>query len=94
MNKTLNILAFSFLTILWLAFGVALVNNPGWIHAVWAHFRAYPFLVQVVIGVLVLPVLVGLWVWESSLAFSLRLILVAGLAFATIYIFFPRSQRL
>jgi hypothetical protein len=32
---------------------------------------------------------IGLWVWETSWPILLRLVLVAGLAWVTLYTFFP-----
>ena len=54
-------------------------------------FRGMPFIFQAVIGLLVLPVVLGLWIWESSWPLWLRLILVLGLGWATIYTFFPKQ---
>jgi hypothetical protein len=45
-----------------------------------------------ILGLLVLPVVVGLWIWETSRPLWLRLILVIGFGFATIYTFFPKKM--
>ena len=90
-NRTINILAFAVLTLLWLGFGAALLINRELLDMVWQSFRSWPLLVQLVVGLLVLPVIVGLWIWETSWPFLLRLILVAGLAWVTVYTFFPRK---
>ena len=91
MNTLINIAAFAILTILWLGFGAALLLNREFLDTVWQFFRSMPLTVQLVIGLLVLPVVLGLWIWESSWPIWIRLILVIGLSFATIYTFFPKQ---
>jgi len=92
MNAIINISAFAILTILWLGFGYALVFNQAMLDIVWQSFRGMPLAVQIIIGFLILPLVLGLWIWESSLPLWLRLILVLGLGFATIYTFFPKQS--
>lgn len=93
MNILINIFAFATLTILWLGFGAALLFNRELLDTVWQFFRSMPFAVQLVIGLLVLPVVLGLWIWESSWPIWIRLILVIGLGFATVYTFFQNRPR-
>jgi hypothetical protein len=85
-----NIISFAVLTLLWLAFGAALVFNPGILDTVWHTFRGLPLLIQVVVGLLLLPLVLGLWIWESSWPLWLRLLLVVGLGVATVMAFLPR----
>ena len=91
MNMIINISAFAILSILWLGFGVALIFNQALLDSVWQFFRGMPFVFQAVIGLLVLPLVAGLWIWETSWPLWLRLILVIGLGWATIYTFFPKQ---
>lgn len=90
-DRIINIFAFAVLTLLWLAFGAALLFNQGVLDTVWQAFRSWPLVTQLVVGLLVLPVVLGLWIWENSWPWLLRLILVAGLAWVTVYTFFPRK---
>lgn len=90
-NRIINILAFAVLTLLWLAFGAALIFNRAMLDTVWQSFRGWPLVVQIIVGLLVLPVVLGLWIWETSWSLWLRLILVIGLAWVTVYTFFPRK---
>lgn len=93
-DRIINILAFAVLTLLWLAFGAALLFNRELLDTVWQSFRSWPILLQLVTGLLVLPVTAGLWIWETSWPLILRLILVVGLAWVTVYTFLPgRPQR-
>jgi hypothetical protein len=83
--------AFIVLTLLWLAFAAALFLNPELLGRAWRMFRSWNVLVQLLVGLLVLPVVVGLWVWQNRWPAWLRLVLVAGLAWVTVFTFFPRS---
>ena len=89
-NFSINIAAFAILTILWLGFAVALAFNPAILDTVWHSVRGLPLLVQMVVGLLVLPVALGLWIWESAWPVWLRLLLIIGFGVATVYMFFPR----
>jgi hypothetical protein len=91
MNLLISYVAFGILTLLWLGLGAALLFNQAILDTVWQSFRGIPLVLQIIVGFLVLPVVLGLWVWESSWPLWLRLILVLGLGFATIYTFFPKQ---
>lgn len=93
LNKIINLSAFIILTVLWLGFGAALLVNRQLLDTTWQIFMGLPLVAQGVTGLLVLPVIVGLWIWETSWPILLRLVLVAGLAWATVYVFFPRNLR-
>jgi hypothetical protein len=90
-DRIINIFAFTVLTVLWIAFAVALLFNRELLDSTWQAFRSWPLIIQVVVGLLVLPVAAGLWIWETSWPLILRLVLVAGLAWVTVYTFFPRK---
>lgn len=90
-DRIINIFAFAVLSLLWLAFGAALLFNRELLDTTWQLFRTWPLIVQLLVGLLVLPVVAGLWIWETSWPLLLRLILVIGLAWATVYTFFPRK---
>lgn len=89
-NTIINYFAFSALSLLWLAFGAAVIFNPTLLNTVWTAFRGFPLLAQGGIALFTLPVTLGLWIWETSWPVWLRLVLVLGLAWVTIYTFFPR----
>lgn len=91
MNIIINIGAFAILTVLWLGFAAALIFNQTLLDNIWTAFRALPWAVQGVIWLLILPVTAGLWIWETSWPLWLRLVLVIGLGWVTIYTFFPRK---
>jgi len=89
-NMLINIGSFAVLTILWLGFGAALIFNQALLDTVWQLFRSLPLLAQIAIGLLLLPLILGLWIWQAPWPIWIRLILVIGLGWATIYTFFPK----
>jgi hypothetical protein len=91
MNMIINIGAFVILTVLWLGFAAALLFDQAILDNVWTAFRGLPWGVQGVIWLLVLPVTAGLWIWEMDWPLWLRLVLVIGLGWVTIYTFLPRK---
>lgn len=90
-DRIINIFAFAVLTLFWLAFAAALLFNRDMLDTTWQAFRNWPIFIQLVVGLLILPVVLGLWIWETSWPLLLRLLLVAGLAWVTVYTFFPKK---
>ena len=90
-NRIINYAAFAILTLLWIGFGASLLFSQGTLDSVWQAFRSWPLILQVILGLLVLPVALGLWIWETTWPVGLRLVLVLGLAWVTVYTFFPRK---
>jgi hypothetical protein len=88
-NRIINIAAFAVLALLWLAFVAALLFNRDLLIAAWETLRGWPLLVQLLVWLLALPVTLGLWIWQTSWPLVLRLILVAGLAWWNVVVFFP-----
>lgn len=77
--------------LLWLAFGIGLIWSQGSVDAAWNWVRSLPLVVAGVLWVLFLPVMVGLWIWESTWPFVLRLLLVIGIAGWNLLVFLPRA---
>lgn len=92
-NRMINLSAFAILTLLWIGFGAALLFNREILDVVWQGFRAWPLVLQILVGLLVLPLVAGLWIWETSWPLLLRLVLVIGLAWVTVYVFFPWRKQ-
>jgi hypothetical protein len=88
-NRIINLAAFAVLALLWLAFLAALVFNSDLLTTAWQTLRGWPLILQLVVWLLTLPVTLGLWIWQTSWPILLRLVLVAGLALATMYTFYP-----
>jgi hypothetical protein len=79
--------------ILWIAFAAGLIWSQGSLDQAWAAVRALPLIVQIAVWVLLLPVMVALWVWETTWPLVLRLIVVAGIASWNLLIFLPRALQ-
>ena len=90
-DRIINIFAFAVLNLLWLGFAAALLFNRDMLDTTWQAFRSWPLILQLVVGLLVLPVALGLWIWETSWPILLRFVLMLGLAWVTVYTFFPRK---
>jgi putative copper export protein len=90
-QRLINYFAFAILGLLWLGFGAALLFNPEILQAAWQAFRGWSWVVQALVSLLTLPVVLGLWVWQTTWPLWLRLILVIGLAWVTLYTFFPKK---
>jgi hypothetical protein len=82
---------FALSALIWVAFGVGLVWSQGSIDQAWAAIRSLPLLVQGVVWLLFLPIMVGLWIWETTCPFVVRLVLVAGIAGWNLLVFLPRA---
>ena len=55
--------------------------------------RGLPLIVQICVWVLFLPVMVGLWIWESSWPLIVRLLVVTGIAGWNLVILLPRALQ-
>lgn len=82
--------AFAIFAILWAAFAYALVARPGAIDGAWEGVRSLPLVLQALVWLLLLPVMVGLWIWETTWPVAVRVILLAGIAGWNILIFLPK----
>jgi hypothetical protein len=78
--------------LLWAAFAVALMVSQGSLDAAWQVVRGWPLAVEAVVWLLFLPVMAGMWVWESAWPLLVRLTLVAGLTGWTLLVF-PKPWR-
>jgi len=77
--RVLSTYAIVIFAILWVGFAIALVVNREWLDLLWNWIRALPFLAEIIVWVLFLPITVGLWIWESSWPALVRLLAFAGI---------------
>jgi ABC-type amino acid transport system permease subunit len=82
---------FVIFALIWAAFGAALIWSQGSIDAAWSFIRSLPLLVQALVWLLFLPVMLGLWVWETTWPVALRLLLVIGIGGWNLIVFLPRA---
>jgi hypothetical protein len=84
---------FAAFALIWVAFGLALVLSQGSLDQAWAAIRDLPLIVQALVWLLFLPVMLGLWIWESGWPIVVRLVLVAGIAGWNLLVFLPRAAE-
>ena len=84
---------FAIFAIIWVAFGAALIFSQGSVDQAWQTIRALPFIVQIVVWVLFLPVMIGLWAWETTWPLIVRLLVVLSLAGWNLFMFLPRALQ-
>jgi len=89
METAFNIVVFVVFAALWVGFAYALISSQGSLDAAWRWITSLPIVLQVGVWILFLPVVLGLWIWESGWPWALRLILVAGIGFWNVWLFFP-----
>lgn len=78
-SRALSIYAIVIFAVLWVGFAIALVVNREWLDLLWDWVRALPFVAEIILWVLFLPITVGLWTWESSWSDLVRLLAFAGI---------------
>ena len=79
--------------VLWVAFAIGIVWNQGGLDQAWSTIRSQPLLVQGAAWLLFLPVTAGLWVWETTWPFVVRLLVVGGIAGWNLLVFLPKAFR-
>jgi hypothetical protein len=79
--------------VIWAGFGVALVASQGSLDQAWQAIRDLPLIVQGVLWVLFLPVMFGLWAWETTWPFLVRILLVLGIAGWNLLVFLPKAAQ-
>ena len=77
--RVLSTYAIVIFAILWIGFATALVVNREWLDLLWNWVRALPAVAEIIVWVIFLPIMVGLWIWESSWPAIVRLVGFAGI---------------
>jgi hypothetical protein len=91
MDGLIGIAAFGVFVVLWAAFAYALIWSQGSLDQAWDWIRGLPLILQGIVALLLLPVVAGLWVWETTWPLVVRLVLVGGLGVVNLYMFVPRT---
>jgi hypothetical protein len=82
--RVLGTYAIMIFAILWVGLAIALVVNREWLDVLWDWVRALPFVVEIIVWVLILPIAVVLWIWESSWSASVSLLAFGGMVVWTL----------
>lgn len=85
----LNIAVFLAAVAIWAAFGAALLFSRGTLDAAYASFRGAPLPLQAAEVVLLLPWVLALAAWHAGWALWVKILVVAGLAWTSIYVLLP-----
>jgi hypothetical protein len=70
--------------ILWVGFITALLVNPEWLDSLWNSVRALPPAAEIIVWLLFLPIMTGLWAWQSSWTALASLLALAGIIIWTL----------
>ena len=84
---------FGVFAVLWVAFGAALIWSQGSLDQAWETVRGLPLIVQIGAWLLFLPVMAGLWIWETTWPLIVRVLLIVGLAGWNLLVFLPRAPQ-
>ena len=84
---------FGLFALLWAVFGAAIVMSPGSLDQAWQTIRDWPLVLQGLAWLLFLPLMIGLWVWETDWPLVLRLVIVAGIAAWNLLVFRPSRRH-
>lgn len=77
--RSMTIFANVIFAILWVGFFLALAVNREWMDVLWNWALALPLIPKIIVWVVFLPIMVGLWIWESSWPTFGRLVGFAGI---------------
>lgn len=88
-----NGVLFGIFAVIWVAFAAGLIWSQGSLDEVWSTVRGLPLIVQAVVWLLFLPLVVGLWVWETTWPIAVRLAIVIGIAGWNLLVLLPRAAQ-
>lgn len=71
--------AIGMFVILWVGLVVALLANQGWLDMLWNWVQTLPLILKIVVWLVLLPIMTGLWIWQSSWPVFVRLLAGAGM---------------
>lgn len=83
-SRVLSTYALLIFISLWVGFTIALVANQDWLDLLWHWVQDLPLVLNITIWVVFLPVMVCLWIWESTWPNLLRLIGFVGIGIWTL----------
>jgi hypothetical protein len=93
--RVMSSYAVAIFVVLWVGFAIALVVNQEWLDMLWTYVRALPLVAEIIVWIIFLPIMVGLWIWESSWPALVRLLGAGGIVAWTLVAVssFVRSLR-
>ena len=88
-----NGILFAIFAVIWVAFAAGLIFSQGSVDQAWQTIRGLPLIVQIVVWILFLPVMIGLWIWETTWPLIVRLVLVVGIGGWNLLMFLPKALQ-
>ena len=82
--RVLSTYAVVIFAVMWVGFAVALVANREWLDLLWNWVRALPSVAEIIVWLLFLPIMAGLWTWESSWPALARVLAFAAIVVWTL----------
>ena len=77
--RVLSTYAILIFAVLWVGFIVALLVNQDLLDQLWDWVRALPIVAEIIVWIVLLPIMVGLWICESSWPDLVRLLGAGGI---------------
>jgi len=77
--RVMSIYANLIFLVLWFGFVTVLVVNREWLDVLWNWAQALPSVPKIIVWVIFTPIMVGLWIWESSWPVLGRLVGFTGM---------------
>ena len=71
--------AIGMFVILWVGLVVALIVNQGWLDMLWDWVQTLPLILRIIVWLVLLPIMTGLWIWQSSWSIFVQVLAVAGM---------------
>ncbi|MGI5939272.1 MAG: hypothetical protein ACOX8V_01005 [Thermoleophilia bacterium] len=71
-------------TLLWVAFAALWIFSQNTLNYVFDWIQGLSLVAEIIVWILFLPWVAALWIWHADWPFWLRLILIFGIALATI----------
>jgi hypothetical protein len=84
---------FAIFALIWIVFGAAMLWSQGSVDQIWETIQELPLLIQAVVWLVFLPVMIGLWVWETSWPLIVRVVLLVAIAAWNLLVFLPRAMQ-
>jgi hypothetical protein len=81
--RVLSIYAVSIFAMLWIVFATALIVNREWMVLLWNWVGELPLILKLIVWVVFLPIMVGIWIWESTWPDIVRWLGFAGIVLWT-----------
>jgi hypothetical protein len=85
--------AFFVCVVLWVVMAGGIVFTPDTVDSIWQSIREMTWWLQVPAWILLLPWMLGLWVWESSWPLWARFLALATIALVNLISFYPRKKE-